>query len=187
MDRAALRLAWAAAPDRGTRREVSRRMLHGLLTAVGADDAVIEQRCDRCGARTHGPLRLIDAPWLVSASYAGPLAVVALLPRAGGVDALGLDAEPHVDAVRDAAGLRGVVAGGLAQWVRVEATLKADGRGVAVPPHAVELTTEASGWTARVPGVREPFRGWEPDGPPGVLVSVAVREAAGAPSRRATG
>lgn len=87
------------------------------------------------------------------------------------VRAFGLDAEPLVDPVREAAG---GIAGGLLRWVRTEAVLKADGRGLRTES-AVEIAEGDTRWTARIAGDEGLYTGWEPVGPPGVLVSVAVR------------
>ncbi|MCT9821052.1 chemotaxis protein CheY [Microbacterium sp. W1N] len=178
-------LAWAPVPDGTARRETSRALLRGLLAQTGHPDAVIAQRCGRCGSDGHGALTVAGAAWRASASYAGGLAVVAVAP-ATGIAALGIDAEPVDDAVRDAAGWQGVVTGGLTQWVRVEAALKADGRGLAVAPQTVRVTAHADGWTARVPGSAHTYAGWEPAAPAGLVVSVAVREEAAAARHPAT-
>lgn len=169
-DDGGLRLAWAAVPpDRAQRRKVAHGLLSGLLAAEGWPAAAFEQVCPRCGGE-HGPLRVTGAPWRASISYAGGLAVAGVYPAT----ALGfaIDAEPLVDPARDAAG----IPGGLLRWVRVEATLKADGRGLRVEPAVVAVTARPGGWTATIPGhVTVMADGWEPAAvPAGILVSAAV-------------
>lgn len=96
-------------------------------------------------------------------------------PRVEGTG-FAIDAEPFDDVVREAAG---GAPGGLLRWVRTEAVLKADGRGLRVDPAAVVFVPEDDGgaaWTARLADTGVRFRGGEPagaDAPPGVLVSVA--------------
>lgn len=126
-------------------------------------------------------MQVTGAPWLASVSYAGTIAVVAVHPRvhrAGFVPTgLGIDAEPLEDAVRNAAG---GAPGGLLRWVRTEAALKADGRGLRIDPAHVEIAETIDGWRARVPGRDCPVTGVEPAPSaeralaPGVLLSVAL-------------
>ena len=59
-------------------------------------------------------------------------------------------------------------------WTRVEAALKADGRGLRVDPATIEVHETATGWTAAVPDGGT-FEGWDAAGPASLIVSVAVR------------
>jgi 4'-phosphopantetheinyl transferase len=117
------------------------------------------------------------APFVASVSYAGNLAVVAVAPRTAEVSAIGVDAELDLDRQRDAAGLGGVLGGDrevtVQEWTRVEAALKADGRGLRVDPALVRVDDDPAGWTARVPGGGE-ITGWDAAALAGVTVSVAV-------------
>ena len=105
----------------------------------------------------------------MSVSYAAGWAVVA-------VDAAGRHI--GVDAVAaDAGGLERVLPAGhgAREWARIEAVLKADGRGVTVDPSRVHLdhgNACGADWTARVDD-GTPVAGWDVPGPPGVRVSVA--------------
>lgn len=116
-----------------------------------------------------------------SVTYAGAFAIVALSPAV----AVGVDAELHHDARREVAGLQGVLGAGtepdVRDWVRVEAALKADGRGLRVEPSSVRVHLGDTDvlprrWTAGVPGRALPITGWDLTGPAGVLVSAAVVE-----------
>ncbi|WP_341579261.1 chemotaxis protein CheY [Microbacterium schleiferi] len=165
-------------PDRGPRREVAWQLVREL---IGQPGIRISNRCPRCGA-DHGPLEVEGAAVTASVSYAAEWAVVAVAPAAAGT--VGVDAEPEVDPRRDRTGLTGVLGAGPAttrDWVRVEAALKADRRGLRVEPGLVRVTgtdgtddeTGAS-WRARVPGRANAIDGWDLDGPPGILVSTAL-------------
>lgn len=219
-----VRLAWAAAPrERAARRAVAWGLLRELLSEAGHPDASLSHPCPHCGG-PHGPVRVEGTvPWQASVAYAGGFALAAIRPRpsplssrpdgekppaaretraaevsrAGGGfssphgEGFAIDAEPFDDAVREAAG---GAPGGLLRWVRTEAVLKADGRGLRVDPAAVEFVSDAgsgTAWTARLADTGVRYRGGEPTGadvPPGVLVSVAwaCAAAAAAPGHPAT-
>jgi 4'-phosphopantetheinyl transferase len=171
-------VAWAAVPPDSPRRDHAWRLLAELLPA-GAD---LENPCPRCGG-PHGPVVVARAPFVASVTYAGGYAIAAVAATRDAA-ALGIDAEPELDARRDAAGMTGVLGDGHAtvrDWVRVEAALKADGRGLRVEPATVDVVPAADGWTAAVPD-GDVYTGWDVPGPPGILVSVAVlsRESPGA-------
>ncbi|WP_341997761.1 chemotaxis protein CheY [Microbacterium sp. LWH7-1.2] len=163
-------VAWAEVPPRPPRREHAWRLLTGMLPA-GAE---LSNACSRCGG-PHGPVIVSRAPFIASVTYAGGYAIVAVAASRDAA-ALGVDAEPEHDVRRDAAGMAGVLGDGEAtvrDWVRVEAALKADGRGLRVEPATVVVSAAAGGWTAAVPD-GEVYIGWDAPGPPGILVSVAV-------------
>jgi 4'-phosphopantetheinyl transferase len=134
-------------------------------------------------------VRIVGGGAVASVTYAGGRAVVAVCDD-GAVASIGIDAEAVADARRDAAGMRGVLGTGEASirsWTRVEAALKADGRGLRVDPGTVRIDEHAGGWSAQVPG-SAPSSGWDVEDIEGLIVSVAVRvSAAGAePSDPAT-
>jgi 4'-phosphopantetheinyl transferase len=115
------------------------------------------------------------APIVASVTYAGDVAIVAVAHTRDAA-ALGIDAEPLDDHRRDRAGMAGVLGEGEAtvrDWTRVEAVLKADGRGLRVDPAAVALAVGEDGWTATVPGGAT-YGGWDAAGPPGIELSVAI-------------
>ncbi len=140
--------------------------------------------CPRCGG-PHGPVQVHGADVRVSVSYAGDLAIIAL----SGAAAVGVDAELRHDEHRDAAGLGGVLGPAsdpsVRDWVRVEAALKADGRGLRVEPAQVVIRLDDTDiapqrWGASVPGHPRPIIGWDLPGPPGVIVSAAIATGASA-------
>jgi 4'-phosphopantetheinyl transferase len=161
-----LRIVW---DDVGTgdRRATSRRLLDELLPG-----AVIRSGpCRRCGG-PHGPVRAEGAADAVSVTYAGGLAIVASIPRSV-ASSIGIDAErgdadspARIDRMRAGATVR--------DWTRVEAALKADGRGLDVDPALVRLDHRSDGWTAALPGSPAPILGIDAVGPEGVVLSVAI-------------
>ena len=176
-----VRIAWRAVPAGMPRREVAWALLRELLPPT----ATIDNPCPRCGG-PHGPVRIHGAQAAASVTYAGGHALVAVC-TAEGVAAVGIDAESVEDPRRDAAGLVGVLGPGAASvrsWTRVEAALKADGRGLRVDPAAVRIEENPAGWIAHVPGGGSVI-GWDAPGPRELVLSVAMRritEAAAAPS-----
>ncbi len=130
---------------------LGRMLLRELAAEVGGvrpDEVGVAATCERCGAE-HGRPRLVwpDAagpPPLASLASCGDLVVAAVAPA--GI-AVGIDVEPRrAGESRNAeAGRRRAVAdliGGprrtsIRRWVRIEAVLKADGRGLRVAPSAV--------------------------------------------------
>lgn len=171
MQRAAgVDITWAVVPSGSPRREHAWRLLAGMLPA----EAELDNPCTRCGG-PHGALVVAHAPFVASVTYAGGYAIAAVA-NISDAESLGVDAEPVEDVRRDAAGMAGLLGAGeatLRQWVRVEAALKADGRGLRVEPGSVVVTTVEDGWTAAVPD-GEVYTGWDVPGPPGILVSVAT-------------
>lgn len=161
-----VRLAWAVVPDGVPRRSIAWDLLRGMLPA-GAD---LSNRCARCGG-PHG--RVTTPGFAVSVTYAGGFAVVAVASEQD-VAALGVDAEDAVD--RPSGALVPGVAATARDWTRIEAALKADGRGLRVAPGTVRVSVRDDGWTADVPG-NGSFEGWDAAGPPGLAVSIAVRAA----------
>ncbi|MGN6125413.1 MAG: 4'-phosphopantetheinyl transferase family protein [Humibacter sp.] len=135
----------------GTRDEVraAGRLLLASLVAeladVDARDVVIDARCARCGLQ-HGRPR-VTAPSEavgigVSVSHAeGMTVVAAALSRIVGVDVepAHLDAE-RAAAIHEIAGDSPDGAEPARHWTRVEAVLKADGRGLEVDPRSILFT-----------------------------------------------
>lgn len=175
------------------RREVAWSLLREL-----APGARVTNACAFCGA-PHGAVRLHGVAAVASVTYAGGFAIVTVAD-ADVVAAIGVDAEVAGRSERRVAGSSPTVEGGevslarvlgegasLREWVRVEAVLKADGRGLRVDPALVGIRTADDGWSATLPDRTGSFAGIDVDGPPGVLVSVAVRaRAAEAPGDRST-
>lgn len=154
------------------------RTLLAELTGLHADTVRLESDCPDCGL-PHGKPRGVGAAARahVSISHAGghTFAVAAL------DHAVGIDAEP-ADASADRLAAIDAVAGAstdpLRHWTRVEAVLKADGRGLRVDPRSVEV----DGDTATLEGRQFDLTAVEVDG---FVVSVArACEAALVPGAR---
>ena len=159
---AEVEVRWRRVPEGAARRAVSRALLAELLP--GASFAA---RCARCGG-DHGRLRVSGADAAVSVSYAEGWAFTV---AASGTLRVGLDAVPVA-----VTGLERVLPGADARsWARVEAVLKADGRGLTVDPARVRFAADPAGadWSARV-GDGPALTGWDVTGPPGVVVAVAL-------------
>jgi 4'-phosphopantetheinyl transferase len=179
-----IRIAWreVARPGRDARRAVA----WYLVRELAGQDAAIDNRCPRCGG-PHGPVTLSDSPYLASVTYAvGGGRTVAIAGVIPGTDAaaFGLDAEPADREPGDALGRPASVR----DWVRVEAALKADRRGLRVDAASVVVHADPPTWRAEVPGRPDVLRGIDLDGPDGIAVSAAwaPAEAREAASRRAT-
>ena len=169
---------WARVPGHAARRDVAWELLRTLLPDPSAR---ITNVCDRCGG-PHGRVRVEQAGVQASVAYAGGWALVCVAPDTDAA-AIGIDAEPESDERRDAAGLTGIVRPGeitsAREWTRIEAVLKADGRGLRVPPSDVALTGSGPRWSAAVAGSDREFVGTDAAGPPGILVSVVFEPVSG--------
>ena len=154
-----------------------RALIRTLVQGIrGPGEVLIDSRCDRCGG-DHGRPRTAGVS--LSVSHAGDLVVVA---AAAGIVGLGVDVEAETAAGRvgEVGSLfRGGAAPDLAGWTRLEAVVKADGRGFEVDPGAVivhEGPTDAHPpvWSAALPGRLTRIEVATLTGPPGHVLSVAV-------------
>ncbi|MDN3497071.1 hypothetical protein QL996_14100 [Planococcus sp. APC 4015] len=160
-------IAWADAgtADPSGRRGVADALLAKLVAALG-ESGTIGRLCPTCGSTMHGR-PVVDAPVALSLGYAGAL-VAAAAARTAEAASVGIDIEPDDREVGD---LRALFAPrdapDLAGWTRIEAVLKADGRGIRLDPSRVVI----EGAQATHPG---PFEVATIDGPAGHIISVAV-------------
>jgi 4'-phosphopantetheinyl transferase len=128
-------------PERFLTGRMLLRELAAELTGRELERVPVTAACPDCG-REHGQPRV--AGLHVSLSHAGDRTVAVVHPdRAIGVDIERRDVSPErVAAIREIAG--GVGASdpdaALARWTRIEAVLKADGRGLRIDPRAVVIT-----------------------------------------------
>jgi 4'-phosphopantetheinyl transferase len=142
------------AAARTTRRTRGRELMQELvaqLAGVPASDVVIEARCPDCGG-PHGRPIVMHPPAArdvrVTLAYAGSSIVSAAIAGRS----LGVDAEPAGEAAR-AETFRGPFGDdALRHWTRIEAALKADGRGLRVDPHQVAVEQHGAHPIAAVPG-----------------------------------
>ena len=170
-----------------------RAMLRALvseLAAVAPEDVRIAARCPDCGGAHGRPVVMApDAATAirVSLAHAGDVTVAAAL--VGG--SVGVDAEQRAPAqatTTTGTATQGTATQGTAtqatttpgtaddlrQWTRIEAVLKADGRGLRVDPAAVVFERTADQLVASVPG--DPRRYLVRDAPLGddLIVTVAL-------------
>jgi 4'-phosphopantetheinyl transferase len=160
-----------------------RRLLRELvatLADVDPGEVVIEARCPFCGG-AHGRPAVL-APSAATAlrltlAHTGDLVVAAAAwEHPVGVDVESADARhaPERDAaIESVAGTSGADA--LQHWTRVEAVLKADGRGLRIDPSAVRVSDTADGVRARIAGSDDDYTLASLDLGPGFTGSVAVR------------
>lgn len=161
--------------DRAEAFMAGRALIRRLARRIGgSDDVVVSSRCDNCGA-DHGRPRCEGVS--LSVSHAPGLVVVAAAPTSV---RLGVDVEATIAAGRaDELGLLfpDGSAPDLAAWTRIEAAVKADGRGFEIDPWDVLLKrrpgTDPSTWTAALPGRRTAVEVATLVGPPGYVMSVA--------------
>lgn len=168
---AGLVVAWGEVPAGVARRAVSRRLLAEVVP-----EARFLSRCPACGG-DHGRVHVEGTDATVSVSYAPGWSVVAMTRGRG---RLGVDAAP-----RGAHGLERVLPNLPADavaWTRVEAVLKADGRGLTVDPARVEVRADAGPtWRAVIRDgdhddaiTPRMWHGWDLDAPDGVVAAVAL-------------
>ncbi|MEV4775764.1 4'-phosphopantetheinyl transferase family protein [Microbacterium sp. LWH12-1.2] len=178
-------------PVRATRFATGRALLADVLSALTPLDGIrISSVCERCGG-DHGRPRVLGDRFGVSVSYAGDM-VVAAAARLDGISAIGVDIERVTSSEHTAlADLTPLFAPHppptLRGWTLIEAALKADGRGLQVPPSDVRFEDVVpkvlpGGLAVRMPGRDAPVEVAPAPGPAGFVVSVAVMSAAAAPS-----
>ncbi|GEK80685.1 4'-phosphopantetheinyl transferase family protein [Agrococcus baldri] len=164
---------------RGSRAEAHDALRTLVAELAGVDDAsvTIVRRCPDCGG-PHGRPVVMDPPAArdigVSLAHAGERHVVAAVHGAR----IGIDAERRDAAPERLAALRALLpAAGtdpLRRWTRIEAVLKADGRGLRVEPAAVVLEQRADGLVASVPGSGRRYRVHDLDLGAELVVSLAI-------------
>ncbi|MCR8670098.1 4'-phosphopantetheinyl transferase superfamily protein [Agrococcus sp. HG114] len=152
------------------------RALVGRLAGVDEASVVVVQRCPDCGGPHGRPV--VMEPWAargigVSLAHAGEEHVVAAARgRRIGVDAERADAPPErLAAVRQ---LLDAHDEPLRRWTRVEAVLKADGRGLRVDPSEVEVDDASA--IARGPGGDRAYALHDVEVGGGLVVTLAIDE-----------
>lgn len=154
-----------------------RALIRALVQSIrGPGQVLIDSRCHRCGGEHDRP-RTADVS--LSVSHSGDLVAVAI---AAGTVRLGVDIEAQsaADRVSELGSLfRDGAAPDLAGWTRLEAAVKADGRGLEVDPSAVIMHDRPRDvhprvWSAALPGGVTRIEVVTLSGPPGHVLSVAL-------------
>ena len=143
------------------------RSLAGDLLGLDAADVPLIASCPDCH-REHGRPLIEGTDLHVSLAHSAD-AVVAVAAWGARV---GVDLEPAGTKVDNLAPL--IRTPSLHRWTRIEAVLKADGRGLRVSPDLVEFATTSDGDIGWVPGAPARYRVWEVDLDPAVRVSIAL-------------
>ncbi|MFL0412236.1 hypothetical protein ACH0AH_13780 [Microbacterium paludicola] len=161
---------------REERRARGDALLAGLIAelAPGAETS-IARRCRHCGAEDHGAPHAVAAPVVVSVSYAGRI-VVAAAALTRDASAVGVDVERGTGPLPGLAPLFAPQPPpDRAGWTRIEAALKADGRGTRVPPGDVRFTEAGGSLVALVPGGDTAIEVVTLEtAPPGCVLSLAI-------------
>ncbi|WEK62190.1 MAG: hypothetical protein P0Y60_05400 [Candidatus Microbacterium colombiense] len=157
-----------------------RALIRDLVRRLGGGPLVaLDSTCVRCGDHHAVPR---TAGFVISVSHAGDLVVVGVAKGSAllGVDVEAAAADSRVAELGPMFAPR--PAPDLAEWTRIEASIKADGRGVSIDPGAVRLSpvpTQASLgvgpplWEAVLPARSSPLRVATLAGPVGFVLSAA--------------
>jgi 4'-phosphopantetheinyl transferase len=159
----------APSADRAARTAASGAALRALaaeITGADAADVTVRARCATCGGEHGRPVlggsRALDGLH-ASVAHAGDTVVVAVSAEGP----IGIDAEP-----RNREPPPGTT---LAGWVRIEAVLKADGRGLLVAPERVRFADDAHGIVGWIDDQPARYRVLGVDLGPDLVASVARR------------
>ncbi|MFD2339986.1 4-phosphopantetheinyl transferase [Clavibacter tessellarius] len=154
---------------RAARTAAGRAALRALAAEiVGADpaDVTVRARCATCGGEHGRPVlggsRALDGLH-ASVAHAGDAVVVAVSTDGP----IGIDAEPR--------GREAPPGTTLGEWVRIEAVLKADGRGLRVDPSRVRSAGDAHGSVAWIDGEPARYRVVDAELGSGLVAAVARR------------
>jgi 4'-phosphopantetheinyl transferase len=138
-------VAWTERPttDAPARRRAGDDLLRALVRELGGPvDAGIARLCPECGSHEHGAPAVQGEPIVVSVAYAGPL-VVGAAARQEDAASVGIDVEPADRSIGDLAALFAPAPSpDLEGWTRIEAVLKATGRGIRIAPSTVAIGSQ---------------------------------------------
>ena len=151
----------------------SRMLIADLLAELApAGDHELSTVCVFCG-ELHGAVRALHVPIALSVSYAGTYVVVAAVHHSVAAR-IGVDVEQTDrpdEPLDELAPLFAPAPPPSARgWTRIEAVIKADGRGAQLAPHDVRI----EGDVASVPGNTVSIEVSDVVGPPGCVVSLAL-------------
>ena len=160
--------------DRRREFVVGRSLVSGLIGRLFPEASgwsVGTRVCARCGNR-HGGVEVVGVPAVAGVSYARGIVVAAVAPSPP-TGSVGVDVErdaADTTRTRDLERLLGRSRQPvLLRWTRIEAVLKADGRGLLVEPRDVRVR----GTHASIAGATARYELAEVAGPPGYVISLA--------------
>jgi 4'-phosphopantetheinyl transferase len=164
--------------DRRREFVVGRSLVSGLVGALFPEAvgwSVGTAACARCGER-HGAVELTGVPAVAGVSYATGLVIAAVAPSAR-VGRLAVDVELDAADAARARDLERLLGRSrqpvLRRWTRIEAVLKADGRGLLVEPRDVRVR----GTHASIAGDAARYELADVQGPSGYVISLAWSDA----------
>jgi len=143
-----------------------RLLLRNLLTDItgtAANEVILDATCPDCG-KQHGRVTAPGTDLHVSISHSAEVVVVAVAGVPIGID---VEGEPSPEALAAIGAVAGEAS--ITRWTRVEAVLKADGRGLRVDPKRVVFNADVA-WIDDAP---ERYQLSEIDVAPGIQVTVA--------------
>ncbi len=145
------------------------RRLAAELTGLEPAEVPLSATCPDCGG-PHGRPVLVDSDLHLSLSHRNDAVVAA----ASWGQPVGVDVESpgSTDSLSAIAALTGEAS--IQRWMRIEAVLKADGRGLRVDPNAVSLETVGDRLQGSVAGASTRYQLDEVELAPDLIVAVAV-------------
>jgi len=112
------------------------RNLLADLTGSAPDEVVLDAACPDCG-KQDGRVTAPDTDFHVSISHSADVAVVAVADVPIGID---IEGDPSPEALAAIGAVAGEAS--ITHWTRVEAVLKADGRGLRVDPKRIHFDAD---------------------------------------------
>lgn len=147
---------------------------------VDAAGVSLHAHCPHCGG-PHGAPTIDGAPLVASLSHGRGISV-AVLADSCVVAAVGIDSEPDTSSLERRAAIATLTgaapAYALRHWTRIEAVLKADGRGLRVDPESVRMSAPRhplADASAMIAGNAHVYDVFDVAALPGYLTSVATR------------
>lgn len=135
----AVAIGWGDAAS-ADRRASGNALISAVAASLGVDVGPPARRCPICGSHEHGVPEIAGGRLVASLSYADDIVVAAVARREDGA-AVGVDVERADRSTGDLAALFAAHAiPDIEQWTRIEAVLKASGRGIRISPSTIDVS-----------------------------------------------